>query len=286
MDERLQRRVQRYGWDLAAADYEPLWGAQLAGVQATLMAQAALRPGERVIDIACGTGLVSFAAARAVGPTGSVVGVDLSGEMVAAAALRARERRLPNVEFTRMDAEHLECADAGFDVALCALGLMYLPEPERALREMRRVLRPGGRLVSAVWGERAHCGWAALFGIVQAEVASEVCPLFFRLGQGDTLVRACVDAGFEQVETQRITTTLVYADADQACEAAFVGGPVALAWSRFDADVRERVRRCYLEAIAPWRDGAAYRVPGEFVVVSAKLPACACPTSLPPASAA
>ena len=57
------------------------------------------------------------------------------------------------------------------------------------------------------------------------------------------------------------------------CEAAFVGGPVALAWSRFDAAVRERVRRRYVEAIAPWRDGVAYRVPGEFVIVSARAPA-------------
>jgi ubiquinone/menaquinone biosynthesis C-methylase UbiE len=286
VDARLQRRVQRYGWDLAAADYEPLWGAQLAGVRATLLAQAGLRPGERVIDIACGTGLVTHGAARAVGPGGSVVGVDLSGEMVAAAAQRAQGQGVPNVNFARMDAERLECADAGFDVALCALGLMYLPEPERALREMRRVLRPGGRMVSAVWGERAHCGWAALFGIVQDEVASDVCPLFFRLGQRDTLTRLCIDAGFASVETQRLASTLVYADVDEACEAAFVGGPVALAWSRFGADVRERVRRRYLEAIAPWREGAAYHVPGEFVVVSAKLAGCACPTSLPHASAA
>lgn len=272
MDERLQRRVQRYGWDLAAAGYEPLWAAQLAGVQATLLAQAALAPGERVIDIACGTGLVTLGAAHAVGPDGSVVGVDLSGEMVAAAALRARECGMPSVDFTRMDAERLECADAGFDVALCALGLMYVPEPERALREMRRVLRPGGRMVCAVWGERAHCGWAELFGIVQAEVASEVCPLFFRLGQAGALARACADAGFESLRIECISTTLDYANADEACEAAFAGGPVALAWSRFDVSVRERVRRQYIESIAAWRDGEGYRVPGEFVVVSARRP--------------
>jgi ubiquinone/menaquinone biosynthesis C-methylase UbiE len=272
VDERLQRRVQRYGWDLAAADYEPLWGTQLAGVQAALLAQASLARGERVIDIACGTGLVTLAAARAVGPSAQVVGVDLSGEMVAAATQRAQGHGAPRVRFARMDAERLECADAGFDVALCALGLMYLPEPERALREMRRVLRPGGRMVSAVWGERAHCGWADLFGIVQAEVASEVCPLFFRLGQAGTLARACVEAGFESVRTECISTALDYAGADEACEAAFVGGPVALAWSRFDGPARERVRRRYIESIAPWRDGTAYHVPGEFVVVSARRP--------------
>jgi SAM-dependent methyltransferase len=268
VDARLQRRVQRYGWDLAAADYEPLWRTQLAGVQAALLREAALEPGEQVLDIACGTGLVTFAAARAVAPHGAVMGVDLSGEMVAAAANRAQAWQQPNASFTRMDAEHLGLPDSRFDAALCALGLMYLPEPEQALREMRRVLRPGGRMVSAVWGDRARCGWAALFGIVQAEVQSEVCPLFFRLGQGDMLARVCGPAGFESVRQQRITTTLVYANADQACGAAFVGGPVALAWSRFDAVVRERVRRRYLESIAAWREGAGYRMPGEFVVVS------------------
>ena len=270
MDTRLQRRIQRYGWDLAAPDYEALWQAQLADAQAALLAAAALSSGERVLDVACGTGLVAFAAARAVGPAGQVLGVDLSGGMVDAARQRAMQHGAANATFVRMDAEALALPDASFDVVLCALGLMYVPDPEQALREMRRVLRPGGRLVVAVWGERARCGWAALFAIVDAEVASEVCPLFFRLGQRDTLARVCAATPFAAVDEQRIASTLVYADADAACGAAFVGGPVALAWSRFDSKVRERVRARYLEAIAPWRDGSGYRVPGEFVVVAAR----------------
>ncbi|WP_428422251.1 class I SAM-dependent methyltransferase [Methylibium sp.] len=273
MDAKLQRRLQRYGWDLAARDYEPLWQAQLAGAQAALLASASLAPGERVLDVACGTGLVTLDAACAVGPHGRVLGIDLSGQMVDAAAQRASARQLPNVGFARMDAERLALPDAGFDVALCALGLMYMPDPERALREMLRVLRPGGRLVLAVWGERARCGWSALFGIVDAEVASDVCPLFFRLGQQDTLARGCAEAGFEGVVHRRIATALRYADADEACSAAFVGGPVALAWSRFGADARTRVRARYLAAIEPWRHGAGYSVPGEFVIVAAVAPA-------------
>ena len=68
MEPRLQRRVQRYGWDLAAGDYETLWQAQLAQAQTGLLAAASLAQGERVLDVACGTGLVSLQAARAVGP--------------------------------------------------------------------------------------------------------------------------------------------------------------------------------------------------------------------------
>ncbi|HEY6132885.1 MAG TPA: class I SAM-dependent methyltransferase [Rubrivivax sp.] len=270
MEPRLQRRVQRYGWDLAAADYEPLWRSQLRCAQAAMLQHVALAPGEQVLDVACGTGIVSFDAARAVGPGGGVLGVDLSGRMVEAATRQAREHQWPNAHFARMDAEALDLLDAQFDVVLCALGLMYLPDPAQAVREMRRVLRPGGRLGLAVWGERSRCGWSSLFEIVDAEVQSEVCPLFFGLGRHGALERLCVESGFRGVEHQRIAATLDYGSAGEACEAAFAGGPVALAWSRFDAGTRARARARYLLSIEAWRQGSGYRIPGEFVVATAR----------------
>jgi trans-aconitate methyltransferase len=91
MEARLQRRVQRYGWDLAAAVYESLWQSQLACAQTELIARATLAPGERVLDVACGTGLVAFGAAQPVAPEGCVVGVDVSGQMVDAARRQAED---------------------------------------------------------------------------------------------------------------------------------------------------------------------------------------------------
>jgi ubiquinone/menaquinone biosynthesis C-methylase UbiE len=237
-----------------------------------MMALASPAPGNQVLDIACGTGLVSFEVARAVGQDGHVLGVDLSGRMVSCAERRAREVRLSNCSFARMDAETLDLPDATFDVVLCALGLMYMPNPEQALREMRRVLLPGGRVSLAVWGERSKCGWSAVFPIVDAEVASEVCPLFFRLGQKDTLARLCADAEFEAIEHRRISTTLDFADVNEACNAAFVGGPAALAWSRFSDEVRARVRASYVNSIEKWRLGNGFRIPGEFVITAAAAP--------------
>jgi len=272
MDARLQRRIQRYGWDLAATDYGSLWQAQVAHAQTAMLALASPGAGERVLDIACGTGLVTFEAARAVSSEGHVLGIDLSQRMIDAAERRAGDMGLSNCSFSRMDAERLALPDASFDVVLCALGLMYMPDPEQALREMCRVLRPGGRVSLAIWGERSNCGWSALFPIVDAEVASEVCPLFFRLGQQDTLARLCGDAKFEGVRHRRVTTTLIFATADEACDAAFVGGPVALAWSRFNDEVRARVRARYLDAIDSWRHGRGYRIPGEFVIAAGSRP--------------
>jgi ubiquinone/menaquinone biosynthesis C-methylase UbiE len=266
MDAKLQRRIQRYGWDKAAPYYERYWQAQLAPAQDCLFDLARLKPGEHVLDVACGTGLVTFRAAVSVGPGGTVVATDISEAMVAHVSAEASRRALAHVSAARMDAEMLEFADASFDVVLCALGLMYVADPLKALSEGRRVLRPGGRLVGAVWGARPKCGWAEIFPIVDARVQSEVCPMFFQLGTGGSLERTMAAAGFEQIEADRISTVLEYASAEAACGAAFVGGPVALAHSRFDARTREEAHAEYLTSIEPYRIGEGFRIPGEFLI--------------------
>ena len=117
-----------------------------------------------------------------------------------------------------------------------------------------------------------NCGWSPVFPIVDAEVETDVCPLFFALGEPDALTQLCSDAGFERLRQRRIATVLSYANSDEACDAAFVGGPVALAWSRFEAHVRARARARYRHAIEPWRRSQGYRIPGEFVVVAGTTP--------------
>jgi SAM-dependent methyltransferase len=169
-----------------------------------------------------------------------------------------------------MDAEALTLPDASFDVALCALGLMYTPDPLKAVREMARVVVPGGRIVAAVWGRRQRCGWAEIFPIVDARVQSDVCPLFFALGTSDRLGHVFHDAGLVDVTTERLETRLKWTSADEALGAAFAGGPVALAYSRFDNEARSSAHAAYLQSIEPFRDGRGYAVPGEFVIVSGR----------------
>jgi ubiquinone/menaquinone biosynthesis C-methylase UbiE len=269
MDAPLQQRIQRYGWDRAVEHYEASWAEQLKPAQDLLLALAALRSGERVLELACGTGLVTFPAAASVGPGGRVVATDLSDKMVQFTAAEAERRGLTQVRCVRMGAESLDFPDASFDAVLCALGLMYVPEVPAALAEMRRVLVPGGRAVAAVWGARNRCGWAEIFPIVESRVQSDVCPMFFQLGTGESLAESLTRAGFEQVQTERLSTELLYESGDAAADAAFAGGPVAMAYSRFDDATRASARAEYIASIAQYRDGEGYRIPGEFVVSKA-----------------
>ena len=192
--------------------------------------------------------------------------------MVDTASARAWAANIRNARFERADAESLGLEDASFDAATCALGLMYVPDPVRALEEMLRVLRPGGRAIAAVWGARANCGWAGIFPVVDERVSTKVCPMFFHLGTGDTLANTFIAAGFADVETRRIDARLVYDSTDGALRAAFAGGPVAMAYSRFDEDVKREAHADYLETIAPYQTAGGYDIPGEFVVVRGSRP--------------
>lgn len=269
MDPRLQLRVQRYGWDAAATHYDDGWRGNLEGVQQHMLSMADLAPGQQVLETAAGTGLVTFPAARAVTPGGHVTATDLSGEMITRGTTLASAYDLPNITFDRQNAEALSFPDASFDRALCALGLMYMPDPDAALREMKRTLRAGGRATVAVWGERRNCGWAAIFPITDARVQSEVCPMFFGLGAPGALRAATEGAGFTNYAEARLSTTLHFASDTDLLAAVIDGGPVAMAAKRFDAQTRTEVETEFLASVAAHKTGEAYEIPGEFVIATA-----------------
>ena len=118
-----------------------------------------------------------------------------------------------------------------------------------------------------VWGARRNCGWAEIFPIVERRTASDVCPMFFALGTGSTMADAFRSAGFAEVREERISVPIVFPTAAAAIGAAFIGGPVALAHSKFDEPTRESAYAEYLASIEMHRQGEAYHVPGEFVAV-------------------
>ena len=270
MKPKLQLRVQRYGWDAAAPHYHNNWSDQLRPAQDTLLEMANLQPGMSILETACGTGMVTLRAAQAVGASGSVLATDLSGEMINQITEKCTDAGLSNVSFARMGAEALNVADDSYDIALCALGLMYVPDPRKALAEMARAVRPGGKVVATIWGERRNCGWADIFPIVDAQVASEVCPMFFASGAPGILKMDFESANMIDLHEIRQSEVLEFENADLLNEAITLGGPVAMAVKRFDADVMEQIRAEFLASVAQHRSAdGSYSIPGEFVTVCA-----------------
>jgi len=266
MEPALQRRVQRYGWDKAASYYENTWQQQLKPAHDALFDFANIQQGQKIIDIACGTGLISFRASAATGSKGFVLGTDISDKMIEIADKTSKENSINNIRFERMDAEELKINDEEFDVAICALGLMYAPSPLNALKEMYRVLKKRGICIAAVWGKRDNCGWADIFEIVDKRVSSEVCPMFFNLGNDKVLETNFELAGFSNCKIKGIQSSLDYGTDEAACAAAFEGGPVALAYFKFPENVKKEAYEEYLASIEKYKTEKGYSVPGEFII--------------------
>ncbi|MHC1711474.1 MAG: class I SAM-dependent methyltransferase [Solidesulfovibrio sp.] len=145
----------RFSWQLPCNGpdaYEryivPAWMGQWAEA---LVAAGAVGPGDRVLDIACGTGIVSRKAARLVGANGKVTGVDFNEAMLRAAKRCAIEEELPGIDWHCGDAARLPCDKPEYDVVLCQQGLQFFPDRSAALRAMRAVLVPGGRIAVSCW---------------------------------------------------------------------------------------------------------------------------------------
>jgi len=178
----------------------------------------------------------------------------------------SKENSMGNIRFERMDAEELKIDDSAFDVAICALGLMYTPSPVNALKEMYRVLKKGGHCIAAVWGKRDHCGWADIFEIVDKRVSSEVCPMFFNLGNDYVLEKNLDFTCFSTGKSIKIQATLDYVTYEEACAAAFEGGPVAFAYFKFSDIVKKEVCQEYLASIQKYKTEKGFSIPGEFII--------------------
>lgn len=113
-----------------------------------------LAKGARVLDVCCGSGASAIPAAQAVGPEGTVVGVDLAGNLLRLARGKASQLGLTNIQFQSGDLTALPFPDASFDAVVCVFGIFFVPDMESAVRELRRVLRPDGRLAVTTWGPR------------------------------------------------------------------------------------------------------------------------------------
>jgi SAM-dependent methyltransferase len=178
-----------------------------------------LQPGQRVLDLAAGPGDTGFLAAELVRPGGTLISSDVSRAMLGVAQGRARDLGISNVEFREIHLEWIDLETASVDAALCRWGLMLVDDPPTALQEVRRVLRPGGRLALAVWDEPGGNPWAtipsrALVELGYAERPDPGAPGMFALADPGILHEMLASAGFVEVVVDPVDLRRVNASVD------------------------------------------------------------------------
>jgi ubiquinone/menaquinone biosynthesis C-methylase UbiE len=237
-----------------------------------LLELARVQPGERVLDAACGTGVVARAAMARVGTTGHVTGVDLNPGMLEVARAAAAEAGQA-IAWQEGNLEALPFADGSFDVVLCQQGLQFCPDKAAAVAELCRVLRDGGRLALSVWRDIRHFPYmvaltSALADHVGAEASQRMsAPCSF--GSADALRDVIKQGGFKEVQI-RIDVLPVRVRSLQAfLPAQFVASPVAADVGALDEPARVAFFDDIRRRLLPYMDDAGLAVPFEAHSVTA-----------------
>ena len=258
-------------WEQHAA-YADARGAE---VTAALLSLARPAPGERALELASGAGGVGLAAAELVGPSGQVVVSDVAPEMTAIARRRAMGLGLANVSARDLDLESIDEPDASFDVVLCREGLMLVPEPARAAAEIRRVLRPGGRVAVAVWGPRERNPWLGIvFDTVGSALGEPVPPPGipgpFSLDDAERLACVLAGAGLTAVEVREVDVPYRVATIDEWWErTTALAGPLAKRLAALPAPARRGLLERAAAALEPYRRKDGIELPGVSLVAGA-----------------
>ncbi|SCX01162.1 class I SAM-dependent methyltransferase [Mycolicibacterium fluoranthenivorans] len=253
----------------------PAWGelaeqvdARGAELAEAMLDAGALVWGDHVLEIACGPGGLGIAAAGKVGPEGTVVLSDIAAEMTTIAVERAHRAGLTNITARQLDLERIDCPDSAFDKVLCRDGLMLVPDPAAGAREARRILRPGGRAVFAVWGPRDRNPWlGVLFDAVTAETGISVPPPGmpgpFSLEAPGALGAILAAAGFIGIDVCEISTPMtVESIADWWSVVPALAGPLARLLGSLPAELTRAIRARAVAAMADFATSDGYRLPG------------------------
>ena len=233
--------------------YEQLFVPALFRQWGSVMIDAArVEPGDRVLDVACGTGVAAAAAAERVGPRGAVTGIYINEDMLAVA-----RRTDARVVWSHGRAESLPFADASFDRVVSQFGLMFFEDRAAGLREMMRVLRPGGRLAVAVCDALDHSpGYAVLAELLERLFGHEVASAFrapFVLGDPEQLRAICTAAGIADARIARTDGSVRFDSI-----AALVGTERACVWTLgglLDDDQFKRLLAAAEESLRPFVTG-------------------------------
>jgi ubiquinone/menaquinone biosynthesis C-methylase UbiE len=267
--ESLKQR-ERESWSAAA----PVWKREdewlvtnTRPVSLRMVTAAGVSSGQRVLDVACGTGEPALSLARAVGSEGEVVATDFSPEMLGFARERAARENLPHVRFHLTDAETLEGVTGPFDAATIRWGIMFMPEPARCLQAARRLLKPGGRLVVATWGPPQKNPFiAAIMGVMRRHFELPTpppdAPGIFAFADGQRLLRLMQETGFRESAVEAFDFAMSYRSSEHFYEIQTgVAAPIRDLLSKQTEEKRAAVRRDALAEAEKFQAAGAIRFP-------------------------
>lgn len=238
---------------------------QLYGAATQQMLEAArLKPGDHVLDIAAGTGDQSRMAAKFIGPKGSVLATDISEEVLTVATHFAEQEGYRNITTRVANAEQLDLADNCYDAVISRFGLMLIGNQQLALAEMRRVLKPGGRLAAIVWSLPQHNPLFAMYvNVIEKPVGAKRLG-FFSLADAAHFTGLLKVAGFEDVLVQTITTTFHFPSFDLL--RAYWGPLFEEALAKLDPEQAQEVLEQLRQGVHQFEGSEGIVAPGELLL--------------------
>lgn len=269
---------EKAGWQLAGSSAEayeryavPAWSRPLAE---QLVELAAPGRGERVLDVACGTGIVARLAAQHVGERGVVCGLDLNEGMLAVARAASAEVS-PSIQWRQGDAAAMPLPEGAFDLVVCQQGLQFFPEREAALREMHRVLAPGGRLALSVLRPITYNrGWGVtLADALERHAGPEAGAMMrspFPEGDAAELRELLISAGFHDVGVRIVVATARYPTPAELVLWEAASSPLAGPLGALDEDTREALIADFAGEIRDYTDDQGVVLPAETYVALAR----------------
>jgi ubiquinone/menaquinone biosynthesis C-methylase UbiE len=234
-----------------------------------LIELAAIKTGDRILDIASGTGEPAIPMAQLVGETGFVVGTDLSDDMLIVARDKARQLNVTNIEFHRVDGETLAFEPESFDATTIRWGLMFMPEPENILSQIHGLLRNEGSIAVACWAEPERNPFfthimSILMKYMEVPQPSEGAPGVFAFADPDRLIQTLTQSGFRHVDIEDLEVTMFEADSGEEYWQMMEGiaGPITQLVQQMESQTRETFIRDVIDSVDAQKQGGKVRMRG------------------------